>query len=338
MEKGESHIHLSSVADTQEADSPSMRILAQSSPDGALMEATKREQTVEADFVSALLASRSTTARSCIETYEAATDLITAIDTLLVRHAEKCGFNRDEEFHRFGNSLFRDASGEVCTAAERLSARYFLENEKTKNERKHTAVVRSAHEFIELLRVAQREGTIPSDLLAKDAFKLIAQNITAVSLQDRGSDVTTIVELDAHHLMEHELQGCMQLADALIEQGGTLSAMDKLILHQSAVYHRVGLMVPPVLEAIAHKGMDGSQLGIPMLAAHYVRSQYDDPSSVWKSIFSSQEFELIHRAVLYQDKKPKSPSDMALQVGASSNATREHNIEAIVRISHLSDE
>jgi hypothetical protein len=130
----------------------------------------------------------------------------------------------------------------------------------------------------------------------------------------------------------------MQLADALIEQGGHLSPMDKLLLHQSAIYHRVSFMIPPVLQAIAQKGIQGKDLGIPMLAAQYIRSQYDDQSSVWHTIFPPHEFELLHKAVLYQEKESQNPSDMALQVGAANEAARDHNVEAIVRISHRTDE
>jgi len=339
MDQGERENQFSTPDDTREVPVSASTSGMPVTPETALWEATKREHALEADFFSTLLTQDRDHARSFIEIYEAATDLVTAIDTLLVRHAEKFGFDRDEAFSRFGDSTFKDSTLEISNAAEALAARYFLENEKTKNEMKYAAVVTSSREYISLMREAQHEGRIPNDLLAKDAFKLIAQNITAISLQDRGSEVTTIVELDARHLMENELQGCMQLADALIEQGGALSAMDKLLLHQSAVYHRVGLMIPPVLEAITRKGMRGAELGIPMLAAHYVRSQYDEPNSVWQTIFSAQEFNLIHRAVLYQDKSGESPSEMALQVAPSPDGTtREHNIEAIVRIAHKADE
>jgi|GEM_PF-4948148 hypothetical protein len=339
MDKGETYSNISTTGDRREFSTPTTTPRAPSTPDAAICEATKREHAREADFFSSLISHHPEHARSFIEIYEAATDLVTAIDTLLVRHAEKFGFNRDEEFKRFGESRFRDVAAEVSKAAEQLAARYFLDNQKSKHEAKYNAVVSSAREFISLMREAQQKGNLPNQLLARDAFKLIAQNITAISLQDRGSDVTTIVELDAQHLMEQELQGCMQLADTLIEQGGNLSAMDKILLHQSAVYHRVGLMIPPVLEAIARKGMNGTELGIPMLAAHYVRSQYDDPSSVWQTIFTAEEFDLMHRAVIYQDKTPQSASDMALQVAPASTSTaREHNIEAIVRIAHRTDE
>jgi hypothetical protein len=340
MGKGETLGTCSRPVDRREEHAAlAVRPLPSGAADSALSEATKREQRVEADLFSALLETDPVKARSFIETYEAATDLVTAIDTLLVRHAEKFGFHRDEEFARFGDRTFAEAAFEIELAAEKLSALYFQENEKTRNATKHAAVVASAKNFIALMLEAQNEGAVSRDVTARDAFKLIAQNITAISLQDRGSDVTTIIELDAQHLMEEELRGCMQLADALIEQGGAISAMDKLLLHQSAVYHRVGLMIPPVLEAVAKKGMSGSELGIPILAAHYVRSQYDDCCSPWQTIFSAQEFELIHRAVLYHDKRCETPSDLALQVDPASNvAAREHNIEAIVRIAHKSDE
>jgi hypothetical protein len=339
MEKGETEHRGSEAATTPTECAPLANSYARSGPDELLSEATRREQRFVAEFLSSLLATDPAKARSFIDTYEAATDLVTAIDTLLVRHAEKCGFDRDEAFNRFVERPFRDAFNEVHHAAEKLASLYFLEHEKTRNETKFAAVVGGVKEFIDLMLQAQREGNISQDLLANDAFKLIAQNITAISLQDRGSDITTIVELDAHHLMEEELHGCMQLADALVEQGGAVSAMDKLLLHQSAVYHRVGLMIPPVLEAICQKGMQGDHLGIPMLTAQYLRSQYDAPQSVWSRVFPAHEFDLIHRAVLYQDKATEAPSDMVLQVTpVSDGATRKHNIEVIVRIAHKSDE
>jgi sulfur transfer complex TusBCD TusB component (DsrH family) len=333
MAKEESYVPFDRDDGARRAASPRTTRAPAPDPTISLAEATKREQTVEADFFSNLLAQHRERARPYIEVYEAATDLITAIDTLIVRHAEKSGFNREEEFNRFGTTLFKDAIDEVMSAAEDLTARYF-----SRSEKKYTSVITNVKEFISLMSETQSNGPLSRDLLARDAFKLIAQNITAISLQDKGSDVTTIVELDANHLMEHDLQGCMQLADALIEQGGNLSPMDKLILHQSAVYHRVGNMIPPILQAIAQRGVQGKDLGIPMLGAHYIRSQYDDPSSVWKAIFSAHEFELLHKAVLYQEKESDNPSDMALQIGTPNDVTREHNLEAILRISHKADE
>ena len=303
--------------------------------EASLEAATKREQAVEADFLETILARNGAMSRTVIDVYESATDLVAAVDTLLVRHALKCGFDREAAFEAFGEKTFHDSFSEVRVAAEHLAALYFLTNPATRNDQKYAAIVTNTQEFIALMREAQADGKIPQSLLARDAFKLIAQNITAISLQDKGSEVTTIVELDAHHLMEHDLRGCMQLADTLIEHGCTFSAMDKLLLHQGMVYHCVGYMVPPVLEAIAEKGMNGKQLGVPMLAAHYIRNQYDDPNSVWQNVFPAQDFELLHRAVLYQDQGGFGTPEMALQVGETvDDAVRTHNIEAIIRIAH----
>ena len=303
--------------------------------EASLEAATKREHAVEADFLETILARNGAMGRNVIDVYESATDLVDAVDTLLVRHALKCGFDREAAFEAFGEKTLCDSYAEVRIAAERLAATYFLNNPTTRNDQKYAAIVTHTQEFITLMQEAQTEGKIPPSLLARDAFKLIAQNITAISLQDKGSEVTTIVELDAHHLMEHDLRGCMQLADTLIEHGYALSAMDRLLLHQSTVYHCVGYMVPPVLEAIAERGMNGKQLGVPMLAAHYIRNQYDDPNSVWQNVFPAQDFELLHRAILYQDKGGFGTSEMALQVGERLDDTvRTHNIEAIIRIAH----
>jgi hypothetical protein len=305
----------------------------------SLEAATKREQTVEADFLETILSRNGAMARNVVDVYESATDLVDAVDMLLVRHALKCGFDREKAFEAFGEKTFHEAFAEVRTAAEHVAAIYFLNNPATRNDKKYAAIVTNTQEFVTLMRQAQTDGKIPQTLLARDAFKLIAQNITAISLQDKGSEVTTIVELDAHHLMEHDLRGCMQLADTLIEHGCALSAMDKLLLHQSMVYHCVGYMVPPVLEAIAEKGMNGKQLGVPMLAAHYIRNQYDDPSSVWQNVFPAQDFELLHRAILYQDKGGFGTPEMSLKVAEATDETvRTHNIEAIIRIAHRAPE
>ena len=305
----------------------------------SLEAAAKRERAVEADFLETILSRNGAMARNVVDVYESATDLVDAVDMLLVRHALKCGFDREAAFEAFGENTFHDSYAEVRTAAEHLAALYFLNNSATRNDQKYAAIVTNAQEFIALMQEAQAEGKIPQSLLARDAFKLIAQNITAISLQDKGSEVTTIVELDAHHLMEHDLRGCMQLADTLIEHGCPLSAMDRLLLHQSMVYHCVGYMIPPVLEAIAEKGMNGKQLGVPMLAAHYIRNQYDDPSSVWQNVFPAQDFELLHRAVLYQDKGGFGTPEMALRVSEKVDDTvRTHNIEAILRIAHRAPE
>jgi len=305
----------------------------------SLEAAEKREHAVEADFLETILARNGAMARNVVDVYESASELVDAVDMLLVRHALKCGFDREAAFEGFGEKTFLESSAELRTAAEHLAAIYFLNNPVTRNDQKYSALVSNTQEFLALMGEAQAEGRIPQNLLARDAFKLIAQNITTISLQDKGSEVTTIVELDAHHLMEHDLRGCMQLADTLIDHGCPLSAMDRLLLHQSMVYHCVGYMVPPVLEAIAEKGMNGKQLGVPMLAAHYIRNQYDDPNSVWQNVFPAEDFELLHRAVLYQDKGGFGTPEMALRVADEvDDSVRTHNIEAILRIAHRAPE
>lgn len=305
----------------------------------AVEAAERREQSVEAEFLSRVLETNGSMARSVIEVYENASELIDKIDTLLVRHALKSGFDRESAFASFGDRTFTEAIDEVIGQAEKLTAIYFLNNPATQNNQKYAAIVTTVHEFIELMRQAQDEGHIPQTLFAKDAFKLIAQNITALALQDKGCEVTTIIELDAHHVTEHDIRGCMQLAETLSDHGCALSAMEKLLLHQGMVYHCVGYMVPPVLEAIAEKGMNGKQLGIPMLAAHYIRSQYEAPESAWKRVFSEGAFDLIHRAVLFQDKGGHGTADMALQLSPKPTDTvRSHNLEAIVRIAHRAPE
>lgn len=302
-------------------------------------EAEKREQSVEAEFLNRLLETNGSMARTVIEVFENASELIDKIDALLVRHALKSGFDRESVFESFGQESFAEGFTKVHEQADKLSALYFLDNPATQNTQKYAAVVTTVQEFIALMRQAQAEGSIPTTLSSKDAFKLIAQNITTLALQDKGCEVTTIIELDAHHLTEHDIRGCMQLAETLSDHGCSLSAMEKLLLHQSMVYHSVGYMVPPVLEAIAEKGMNGKQLGIPMLAAHYIRSQYEDPTSAWKSVFSEQAFDLLHRAVLFQDKGALGTPDMALQVTPQPSETvRTHNLEAIIRIAHRAPE
>lgn len=302
-------------------------------------EAEKREQSVEAEFLNRLLETNGSMARTVIEVFENASELIDKIDALLVRHALKSGFDRESVFESFGDKNFTDGFTDILEQAEKLSALYFLTTPATQNPQKYSGVVASVQEFIALMRQAQDEGNIPITLSAKDAFKLIAQNITALALQDKGCEVTTIIELDAHHLTEHDIRGCMQLAETLSEHGCSLSAMEKLLLHQSMVYHSVGYMVPPVLDAIAEKGMNGKQLGIPMLAAHYIRSQYEDPTSAWKSIFSEKSFDLLHRAVLFQDKGSLGTPEMALQVTPQpTEHIRSHNLEAIIRIAHRAPE
>lgn len=302
-------------------------------------DAEKREQSVEAEFLNRLLETNGSMARTVIEVFENASELIDKIDALLVRHALKSGFVRESVFESFGDKNFADGFTDILEQAEKLSALYFLTNPSTQNPQKYSAVVATIQEFISLMRQAQDEGNIPATLSAKDAFKLIAQNITALALQDKGCQVTTIIELDAYHLAEHDIRGCMQLAETLSDHGCSLSAMEKLLLHQSMVYHSVGYMVPPVLDAIAEKGMNGKQLGIPMLAAHYIRSQYEDPSSAWKSIFSEKAFDLLHRAVLFQDKGALGTPDMALQVTPQpTENVRSHNLEAIIRIAHRAPE
>ena len=339
MTQGQTYIGQEERSADKQSDRSGLPKAQQEQTSISLEAAEKREQSVEAEYFSQLLEANVEMARTIIEVYENASDLVDKIDTLLVRHALKSGFDRESAFAAFGEKPFADVHQEILEQAEKLTATYFLKTPSERNTEKYAAVATTTQEFIELMRQAQAEGSIPRNLLAKDAFKLIAQNITALALQDKGCEVTTIIDLDAYHLTEHDIRGCMQLADTLSDHGCSLSALEKLLLHQTMVYHCVGFMAPPVLDAIAEKGMNGKQLGIPMLGAHYVRSQYEDPTSAWKSIFSEKAFELLHRAVLFQEKGAHGTPDMALQISPAQNeSTRSHNVEAIVRIAQRAPE
>lgn len=339
MTQGHGHIDNGQARPERKAPKAEARRERPEVSDVPLEAAEKREQAVEADFLNRALENDSEGGRAVVEVFENASDLIDKIDSLLVRHALKSGFDRERAFESFGDRTFAEAIKEIRSTAEKLAETYFLNQSSTDDLKKYAAVVTTTFEFIDLLRQSQIEGSVPTDLSAKDAFKLIAQNITALALQDKGHDVTTIVELDATHLTEHDIRGCMQLADTLSDHGCALSALERLLLHQSMVYHCVGYMAPPILEAIADKGMNGKHLGVPMLAAHYVRNQYEDPASGWRSVFNEKAFELLHRAVLYQDNGAQGSADMALHVAEeSTEETRAHNLEAIVRIAHHTPE
>lgn len=270
---------------------------ARPSRDSSLNIAERREHLAQAEFLNKALRDSGDLARTVVDIFEAASDLIEKVDTLLVRQALKSGFDRERVFESFGEHRFAEFISEITLEAERLVTIYFHSKD---NAQKCEAVIATVREFIDLMKAAQQEGQIPLELLAKDAFKVIAQNITALALQDKGREITTIVELDAAHLTEHDIARCMQLADQWSQNGHSLSAMERLLIHQSIIYHKVGYMVPPILEAVAERGINGRELGIPMLAARYVRSQYEDSKSAWKNLFSEQAFEALHRAILYQ--------------------------------------
>ena len=225
-----------------------------------------------------------------------------------------------------------DNQGKTDKALTSLVEQFYKRAEASINPEKFQLLQNQTEQFLKLLRQAQAEGSVSNTLSAEDVYRLTSENIAILAYQDRIASENLLGDHGLRHLVGHNIRVSMELADQLSSQGTPISAKDRLILHQTMIYHDLGYAVAPVAEAIRDKGPKGQDSGHNVLAAKIMKEQAVDRNSPLSKVFSDNDFSLIHQGILYHDKNAEGKPAIAFTVGENQTAeSRKNNLLSVVR-------
>jgi len=225
-----------------------------------------------------------------------------------------------------------DNQGKTDKALTLLVEQFYKRAEASINPEKLQLLQNQTEQFLKLLRQAQAEGSVSNTLSAEDIYRLTSENIAILAYQDRIASENLLGDHGLRHLVGHNIRVSMELADQLSAQGTPISAKDRLILHQTMIYHDLGYAVAPVAEAIRNEGLKGQDSGHNILGAKIMKEQAVDPDSSLARVFSDKDFSLIHQGILYHDKNAEGRAAIAFTVGENqTDATKKENLLSIIR-------
>ena len=210
-------------------------------------------------------------------------------------------------------------------ALERV-ALLFNSEHASRNPEKQRIVAEQTRQYIDLVAQAQQEGSLPQELSAQAVLDLVDENIGKLAYQDRAATENWLGDHGVRHLVDHNINVSMQLADKLAAKGQVVSAADRLMLHQIMIDHDMGYAMDVVRDPI-NQGRFGADGGHNVLAAKFVREQAEAGESAFSKVFSGDQAAIIHEAILHHDSR-----DVNLAIGDTSEEARKRNIESIVHI------
>lgn len=261
-----------------------------------------------------------------------------AVQAEIKKFAQDRGVNLDEIPQELATISFEsDTNGQTEAAALRLAEKFFNSEQASRNPEKYAMVEKQTKEYLKLLRQAQAEGSIPKEVTASYAYRLVAENIAAVAAQDRAASENLLGDHGVRHLVGHNIEASMQIAESLRNRGTSITAMDKLLMHQIMIYHDLGYAMAPVRDAINQQGIRGQDAAHNLLSAQYVRERIADSSDVWHAVFgkNQQNLDIFHRGILYHDKDESGGAGIRfitkLKEGENPRQARAVNIESIIR-------
>ncbi len=152
------------------------------------------------------------------------------------------------------------------------------------------------------------------------------ENIGKLAYQDRAATENWLGDHGVRHLVDHNINVSMQLADKLAAEGQIVSAADRLMLHQTMIDHDMGYAMDVVRYPINQGGF-GADGGHNVLAAKFVREQIEGGESAFAKVFTEEQAGIIHEAILHHDSR-----DVNLAIGDTSEEARRGNIESIVHV------
>lgn len=195
------------------------------------------------------------------------------------------------------------------------------------NPEKKALVSAQAGRFLDLVAEAA-----PPGMSASDAFKLAQDNAVLVAYQDRVSSEVFMGDHGVRHLLGHNIRVCEELADKVVAQGGTVTAKDRLVMHQTMVMHDLGYAMNSVRTGVQQDGIQGQENGHNVLAARVLREQSADPANPLNKLFGKEDLEHIHSCILHHDKDDQGNPGVELRMGPQpSEEDRRVNLETIVR-------
>lgn len=234
--------------------------------------------------------------------------------------------------------MFSSSSGPALKKSlTQLADQFFLNKNASHNPLKAQLAREQTERFIDLLDQAKKDGSLADGacfgLTNEKVYQLVARNLGALAIQDEAACENNLGDHGVRHLVGHNIRICETLADKLSSKGTKVTAMDRLIMHQAMIMHDVGYSVQNVRGSLNKHGVDGQELGHPILAAKYMREVTKDGNDPLALIFKPEDFELLHRCVLYHDLDSQGKG--GLDFRKTENPTfddRRANLESMVRM------
>lgn len=260
---------------------------------------------------------------------------INKIREQVVKFSSDRGINIDQLPKELKDIVFsQDLGNQTEKAIEKLIEQFFNSEKASRNPEKSAMLKAQSEQYLKLIQQGQREGSLSADLSAVDVYRMVSENVAMMAYQDNFANQMLLGDHGIRHLIGHNINVSMKLADQLAAQGTPISAVDRLILHQAMIYHDLGYAVSPVGEAMLKEGIQGQDAGHNVLAAKIVSERINDPDDLWHKFFKQDDLQLVHRAVLYHDKDATGLA--AIDFDIDKNPTnqpeqRRKNIESIAR-------
>jgi hypothetical protein len=262
------------------------------------------------------------------------------VEQRIEEYAVKVEANRNAGLEAIPEDTAFDTEGSrdlIMAQAEPLIQAYFKSDRGSfskEGELDQAGIVREqSQQYVQLVADAIAEGSISRDITAREVYKLVADNIAALGLQDRAASEVLIGDHGVRHLVDHNTRVASLLATQLAEKGYPMTAKDTLLLHQIMLYHDIGYAMDPVRGAMKTDGVRGQDAGHALLAAQFVREQMVDPASPWHKVFNTQDFETMHRAISFHDSPDTGVKqvDFSRPEGPNDLEGKRRIIESIVR-------
>jgi hypothetical protein len=250
----------------------------------------------------------------------------------LQNFAKQRGVDLEQIPDEIKETLFASDQEKTSQALEKIIEGFFNSEQASKNPEKLALVKKQTEQYLSLLKRAQEEGSIAKDLSAEDVYRLVGENIAVLALQDRIACENTLGDHGVRHIISHNIEVSMTLADQLAARGVPISAMDRLILQQVMIYHDFGYATTPIVEGIRNEGIKDQDAGHNVLGAKIFRERFSDQNDTLRKVFGKEELELIHRGVLFHDKDERGKSSVGFNLEKEqTQETRRQNLESIIR-------
>jgi hypothetical protein len=219
---------------------------------------------------------------------------------------------------------------------QKLVDQFFANPKASQNPLKHQLASEQTQRFVALAREAK------PDAPAEKIHQLAAHNLALLAMQDRAAAEITFGEHGVRHLVGHNIRVVEALADQMQAHGTPVTAQERLAMHQAMLLHDLGYAADNVAGAMRVEGIKGQDAGHPLLGARYLKERQQDPADVMHSFFGPQDFEVMHRCILYHDMDRQGKPGIELNLGKSLTAGQKaQNWETLTRVadnSHAFDD
>lgn len=201
-----------------------------------------------------------------------------------------------------GQKFDQKTSGIVLAKAQERISVLFNSEYGSKSLEKQQMVVEQTKQYLELFSKAQTEGSLSQEISAGMVLRLVDENIGKLAYQDRKATENWLGDHGVRHIVGHNIDVSMKLADELEKNGQKVSAVDRLMMHQIMIEHDMGYATDVVSKPINQGGF-GADGGHNVLAAKSFREQAEDTTSPVGQVFSSEQAAIVHEGILHHDSR-----------------------------------